>query len=188
MRTIKQRLHYIPNCWHEQIAMTYNLELVDKHADIIILRDPFDRAIEQTMDYLDAKGETNGMTFEELVFKNVNVYCKTLGINEVHVNDLNKKDWKFVHLCSHITWPRITGKLFPKEQVKNHVNFTLETTAQRLSEYLKVEYTPINTNKRFESNELDTALRGDFQVSNSMDYSLLRKIKRKVDIGTYDER
>ena len=39
------KLHYIPNCWHEQIANAYNLELVDKDADIIKLRDPFDRAV-----------------------------------------------------------------------------------------------------------------------------------------------
>ena len=31
------KLLHIPNCWHEQIANAYNLELVDKDADIIIL-------------------------------------------------------------------------------------------------------------------------------------------------------
>ena len=51
------KLHYIPNCWHEQIANIYNLELVTENADILILRDPFDRAIEQTMDFLDSGGE-----------------------------------------------------------------------------------------------------------------------------------
>ena len=74
------KLHYIPNCWHEQIANLYNLELVSEDADILILRDPFDRAIEQTMDFLDSGGDPKGKTFEEIVFEKTNVYTKSLKI------------------------------------------------------------------------------------------------------------
>ena len=85
-----KKLHYIPNCWHEQIAKLYDLELVTENADIVILRDPFDRAVEEVMDFLDGGGDTRGKTFEELVFENSNVYCKSLKIDKVHTDDLNE--------------------------------------------------------------------------------------------------
>ena len=72
------KLHHIPNCWHEQIANTYDFELVTENADILILRDPFDRAIEQTMDFLDSNGDSKGKTFEELVFEERNIITKSL--------------------------------------------------------------------------------------------------------------
>lgn len=178
-----KKLHYIPNCWHEQIAKLYDLELVTENADIVILRDPFDRAVEEVMDFLDSGGNTRGKTFEELVFENSNVYCKSLKIDKVHTDDLKEKNYKFVWFTSYAVWPRISGVLRPKEQVKNHKNFTLQTTAEQLSKYLGVESKPINVNQRFDTFELDTALRGDFQVSNTEDYSLLRKLKTRADTG-----
>ena len=181
------KLHYIPNCWHEQIANIYNLELVTENADILILRDPFDRAIEQTMDFLDSGGDSEGKTFEELVFQKRNVITTSLDIQTSETKEIEGKNYKFIGFINYITWNPTKGSLYPKEQVMNHDDFTLEILSQRLSKYLKTDYPPLNFNSRFESNELDTALRGDYQVANSMDYSFLRKCKRKIQTGVYNE-
>ena len=180
------KLHYIPNCWHEQIANLYNLELVSEDANILILRDPFDRAIEQTMDFLDSGGDPKGKTFEEIVFEKTNVYTKSLKIETNENKELIRKNFKFVGFINYITWNPTKGTLFPKEQVMEHEDFTLQFLAEKLSKYLKTDYKPINVNTRFKSNELDTALRGDYQVANSMDYNFLRKCKTKIQTGTFN--
>ena len=185
--TPKGFLHHFPNCWHEQIANTYDLPLVTDNADIIILRDPFDRAVEETIDLLDSGGDTKGLTFEELLFQNTNIYSKSLNIETGHANELAEKNYKFVGLSSFIVWPRITGELHPKEQTKPLDRFNLQTTSKKLSEYLSVPNKQINVNTRFLSSDLGTALRGDFQLANSMDYDLMRKFKIFADKGRYYE-
>jgi len=182
------KLHYIPNCWHEQIANIYNLELVTENADILILRDPFDRAIEQTMDFLDSDGDSKGKTFEELVFEERNIITKSLDIHTSETKELVEKNYKFIGFINYITWNPTKGSLYPKEQVMNHKDFTLDFLAEKLSKYLKTDCKTINFNTRFESNELDTALRGDYQVANSIDYNFLRKCKRKIQTGTYNDK
>ena len=188
------KLHYIPNCWHEQIANIYNLELVTENADILILRDPFDRAIEQTMDFLDSDGDSKGKTFEELVFEERNIITKSLDIHTGETKELVEKNYKFIGFINYITWNPTKGSLYPKEQVMNHEDFTLERLAKELSKHvdlykkIKTDYPPLNFNTRFKSNELDTALRGDYQVANSMDYNFLRKCKRKVQTGMYNDK
>jgi len=182
-----KKLLYIPNCWHEQIANAYNLELVDKDADILILRDPFDRAVEEIIDLLDSGGETNGLTFEEMLFKNNNIYSKALNIETGHADELKSKDFKFVWLSSYIVWPRITGELHPKEQTRPLERFNLDTTSKKLSDYLFVPHVQLNVNQRFTSSDLGTALRGDFQLANSKDYDLVRKLKIYADKGRYYE-
>ena len=179
------KLHYIPNCWHEQIANLYNLELVSEDADILILRDPFDRAIEQTMDFLDSGGDPKGKTFEEIVFEKTNVYTKSLKIKTNEDKELYNKSFKFVGFINYITWNPTKGTLFPKEQVMEHEDFTLDFLSEKLSKYLKTDCKTINFNTRFKSNELDTALRGDYQFANSMDYSFLRKCKTKIQTGSF---
>ena len=181
------KLLHISNCWHEQIANAYNLELVEKDADIIILRDPFDRAVEETIDLLDSGGETNGLTFEELLFQDNNIYSKALDIETGHADELKNKDFKFVWLSSYIVWPRITGELHPKEQTKPLERFNLDTTSKKLSDYLFVPHVQLNVNQRFTSSDLGTALRGDFQLANSKDYDLVRKLKIYADKGRYYE-
>lgn len=66
-----------------------------------------------------------------------------------------------------------------------HEDFTLDFLSEKLSKYLKTDCKTINFNTRFKSNELDTALRGDYQVANSMDYSFLRKCKTKIQTGSF---
>tara|TARA_X000001036_G_scaffold214467_1_gene200920 strand:- start:5810 stop:6388 length:579 start_codon:yes stop_codon:yes gene_type:complete len=188
------KLHYIPNCWHEQIANIYNLELVTENADILILRDPFDRAIEQTMDFLDSGGDSKGKTFEELVFEERNIITKSLKIQTNETKELVEKNYKFIGFINYITWNPTVGSLYPKEQIMNHEDFTLESLAKGLSKHvdlykkIKTDYGSLNFNTRFKSNELDTALRGDYQVANSMDYNFLRKCKRKVQTGMYNDK
>ena len=148
------KLLHISNCWHEQIANAYNLELVDKDADIIILRDPFDRAVEQTIDLLDSGSETNDLTFEELLFQDNNIYSKALDIETGHADELKNKDFKFVWLSSYIVWPRITGELHPKEQTKPLERFNLDTTSKKLSDYLFVPHVQLNVKQRFTSSDL----------------------------------
>ena len=94
-----KKLLHIPNCWHEQIANAYDLELVTDNPDIIILRDPFDRAVEATVDLLDSGGETNGLTFEELLFQDNNIYSKALRITTGTADELKQKMFEFVWLA-----------------------------------------------------------------------------------------
>jgi hypothetical protein len=182
-----KKLLHIPNCWHEQIANAYDLELVTANPNIIILRDPFDRAVEATIDLLDSGGDTRGYTFEELLFQENNIYSKTLGIKTGSAEELKQKMFEFVWLSSFIVWPRITGELHPKEQTKPLERFNLTSTSKKLSNYLSVPYQVLNVNQRFISSDLGTALRGDFQLANSMDYDLVRKLKIYTDKGRYYE-
>tara|TARA_B100001094_G_scaffold86263_1_gene82630 strand:+ start:15402 stop:15953 length:552 start_codon:yes stop_codon:yes gene_type:complete len=182
-----KKLLHIPNCWHEQIANAYDLELVTDNPDIIILRDPFDRAVEATVDLLDSGGETNGLTFEELLFQDNNIYSKALRITTGTADELKQKMFEFVWLSSYIVWPRITGELHPKEQTKPLERFNLTSTSKKLSDYLSVPHQQLNVNQRFTSSDLGTALRGDFQLANSMDYDLVRKLKIYTDKGRYYE-
>lgn len=182
-----KKLLHIPNCWHEQLANAYDLELVTANPNIIILRDPFDRAVEATIDLLDSGGETNGLTFEELLFQDNNIYSKALEIETGTVDELKQKMFEFVWLSSYIVWPRITGELHPKEQTKPLERFNLTSTSKKLSSYLSVPHQQLNVNQRFISSDLGTALRGDFQLANSMDYDLVRKFKIYTDKGRYYE-
>lgn len=176
------KLIHFPYNYHETIANAYDLELVQKGGNILIVRDPFDAAFEQLCDQLEEHGNPSGLTFEEHLFIKKNIMTQQLGITKISEIRELIKSLDFVWFTRYITWPKISAMdLFPKEQTVSHERFTMETTNEKLSVFTGVPNQNVNINIRIQSNLLDTSLRADFASWNSLDYDLINHMKMALD-------
>lgn len=184
-----KNLLYIPNSWHEQIAKAYNLNIVHtpQEADCIILRDPFDRAVEQLMEQLDRDGNPQGLTFEEHLFLQRNYYTDVLDIEMVGHIEPQLAKFKFMTLSSHIIWPKMSGDLMPKKQTRLNPKFSFEELNIKLSKTLGCDNAKWAPNLRFDSNMLDTSLRADFASHNMRDYQVVQKVREYSQFGEFSD-
>lgn len=182
------KLLHFTNNWHEEIAEAYSLELVEDDADMLILRDPLDTRFEDIIDHLEEYGNTEHLTFEEYLFLDKNPICKRLGIQKNKEIIECLETFKFKTLSYHVRWPENFVAMHPKTQTEPNPYFGMLVLNSNLAKFLKVKAKMFEMKEqRFASNELDTALRADFQMQNSLDYALIQKLRELGEFGDYEK-
>ena len=93
----KFNLEYVPKCGssifyeHMPSIFEYKIES-DKTNSVLILRDPFDRAITELISILSKEDKVYDITFEDMLLDQKNTMCKHLKLDEVLDIDLDLKD------------------------------------------------------------------------------------------------
>ena len=182
------KLLHLTNNWHEEIAEAYGLELVTSNPDILIVRDPLDSRFDDIIDHLQENGNTEHLTFEEYLFLDKNPICKVLGIKKPQEIIPTLDKIKFKTLSYHVRWPENFTAMYPKTQTEPNPYFGIHTMNAKLAKFLNTKQKMFELKEsRFDSNELDTALRADFQMQNSLDYALVQKLRELGEFGDYEK-
>jgi hypothetical protein len=184
----KNLLHFT-HCWHEEFAKVYKLKLVDtaEEADILIVRDPLDRRFYDVIEYLNKNGNTDGLTFEEYLFAEKNLIAKRLGIIRKSDTVDRLRKFKFLSLAQHVRWPSNFIAMHPKTQTEPNPYFSIHKTNDQLAKYLNVKTKMFELPQQlFQSNDVDTALRADFQMHNDLDYHIIQKLRELGEFGEFD--
>lgn len=176
----------------EQFAQAYNLQVTHsiEEANILILRDPMDRMLEQVTDYLENNGNKERLTFEQHVMKEKNTYCNLLNINkhtDVRQRLEVEKTFDFIHLTSNAIWSESSVSLYPNTTIELNPFYSLDKTNKDLAKFLGQTKVDIQDNSYYQSNKVDVGFRADFQQNNSLDYYLIRKIKQFLEFGDFDD-
>lgn len=176
-------IHYIPYSWHEEYGKAFDLDVYETTGNILLLRDPLDRAIEEVWEKLDTHGNIERLTFEEHLFMDKNPICRHLGLNTKDEIFEQIKTYDFIALTYHIVWPQSANALWPLTKTKLNEFYTPYTAAQRLSEFVG-KPVPADFNislKYHESNAVDIAMRADYQAHNNLDYDLIQIVRELLN-------
>lgn len=206
----KFNLEYIPKCGssifyeHMPSIFEYKIEK-DKTNSVLILRDPFDRAITELISILSKGDKIYDITFEDMLFDQKNVISKYLKLDEVLDINLDLKDnevisepiknkmkdylgtYNFIGLYNTYFWAK--DKLYRNKNIDIRKSFYFFCKINNIS----AEKIPIeNLDEKINYINLYLGLRGKFNAYNKLDIMLtscaemiLGEFTMKGDIHTW---
>jgi hypothetical protein len=167
-------IKYIPYSWHEEIAMAFNIE-ANSSGNMLLLRDPIDRLVDELNDYLDKNGNTEKITFEEWLFKTKNPVARLLGItSKEDISDFYMDyEYLMVSDVSEYTGEFERTPFMPITFVKTSEQFNTNTVFENIKNITNLNYIPTILEKKIPNSLLDVGIRGDLKQFHDIDFALL---------------
>ena len=177
-------IKYIPYSWHEEIATAFNITAGDT-GNMLLLRDPVDRLIDELNDYLDKNGNTEKITYEEWLFKTRNPVAKILGIpTKEEIPDFYI-DYKYLMISDVSEYTNEVDRVpfMPSTFIDTSKKFNTVNVFENIKNITGLEYTATELTKNFKSSQIDLGLRGDLHQFHDVDFALIEMTHNTCKTG-----